>query len=186
MSNMYFVGDPHLGHRNITKFRKQFNSVQEHDGFILDRILSTAGKKNTLFLMGDCFFTEEHIKSAREIRKGYRKINFILGNHDTDNPERRRVLKTLITEGLVDEVHSMLKYKEFWVTHCPMHPEELRGKKNIYAHTHSYTIQDDSLYQCVSLEQTDYRPIELSEIRERFNAAKKKRNKKYNFDFTFM
>ncbi len=39
-----------------------------------------------------------------------------------------------------EEVHSMLKYKGMWLTHCPMHPDELRGKINIHAHVHEQTV----------------------------------------------
>ena len=64
-----------------------------------------------------------------------------------------------------DEVYSLLKYKEFWLSHCPIHPDELRGKLSLHGHTHNHNI-DDPRYFNTSCENIDYTPISLHEIRE--------------------
>lgn len=36
MSNNYFIGDLHLGHENILKYRNAFDSIDDHDNSIQD------------------------------------------------------------------------------------------------------------------------------------------------------
>lgn len=168
MSEVYFVGDLHLGHKNICKYREQFQTQEEHDEYVMNKVLETGTKRDTLVLLGDCFFTEESLNALRLFRKKFRKIVFILGNHDSDNAQRQANIRTIIKEDLVDEIHSLWRYKEFWVSHAPIHPEELRGKKNLHGHCHSYVVSDTDNYRCVSLEQINYSPIPLKEIRSEF------------------
>jgi hypothetical protein len=40
------------------------------------------------------------------------------------------------------QIHGVLKYKEFWMTHIPMHENELFGKCNLHGHVHNNTIDD--------------------------------------------
>ena len=61
-----------------------------------------------------------------------------------------------------------MKYKEFWLSHSPIHDSELRGKFNIYGHTH-FKYVDDPRYRCVSMEQIDYKLISLDKIRNEFS-----------------
>lgn len=65
-----------------------------------------------------------------------------------------------------DDVQGFMKYKEFWLSHCPIHPAELRGKTNLHGHVHSATI-DDVRYFNTSLENINYKPISLYMIREK-------------------
>lgn len=88
----------------------------------------------------------------------------VLGNHDTDAKLRPSIHELA---GVFCEIHSMYKHKEFWISHPPIHQDELRGKKNIHGHTHSHVL-DDPRYLNVCLEQTDYTPIDLNEVRKRF------------------
>lgn len=168
MSEVFLVGDLHLGHRNICKYRPEFTSTEEHDKFVTEQVLTVAHKRNTLVLMGDCFFTEESLDSLREFRKAFGRIVFIIGNHDSDNQLRQRNIKTIFKEELIDDIHSLWSYKGYWLSHAPIHHEELRGRKNIHGHCHTYVISDTENYKCVSLEQIEYKPISLKELRKVF------------------
>ena len=172
MSQVFLVGDLHLDHRNICKYRPQFSSLEEHNQIIVDNVLSTGGKRDTLILMGDCFFSTESLVYLRQFKANYGRIWWILGNHDTDNTERQDNVFTAVKEGLVDRLHGLhglLKYKDTWLSHAPIHPEELRGRKNIHAHGHDFTLPDTARYQSVSLEQISYKPIEYHQILNRFS-----------------
>ena len=63
-----------------------------------------------------------------------------------------------------DEVHSLYKWHEFWLSHCPIHPDELRGKVNIHGHVHHATLNDKRYYN-TSLENTGFYPVDLNFIR---------------------
>jgi calcineurin-like phosphoesterase family protein len=46
----------------------------------------------------------------------------------------------------------------------PVHPTQLRaGARNIHGHLHARAI-DDPRYVCVSLEQTDFRPVPIDRV----------------------
>ena len=68
-----------------------------------------------------------------------------------------------------DEVHALLKYKEFWLSHAPLHPDELRGKRNIHGHVHTASVPDTK-YLNVSVDSTfmNYLPRTLTEVRTAF------------------
>lgn len=39
-----------------------------------------------------------------------------------------------------EEVHGFLRYKEMWLSHCPIHPQEMyRCKANVHGHIHKNT-----------------------------------------------
>lgn len=167
MANVYFIGDTHWGHKNICNFRP-FTSVEQHDEYVLSSILKTVGKRDTLWLLGDCFFTKESLDYLRDMRKHIAHIHFVLGNHDCENSIRQDNIRTILAEGLVDKIGALFNYKGFWLSHAPIHDSELRGKMNIHGHTHGVVVPDDR-YIGVSCEQIDYTPISLNEIKEMVN-----------------
>lgn len=71
-----------------------------------------------------------------------------------------------------DEVHSLLKYKEFWLSHAPIHPEELRGKKNVHGHVHTESVSDLE-YLNVSVDSSfmNFFPRTLREVRLGFETV---------------
>ncbi|MGL5564257.1 MAG: hypothetical protein ACRDC4_00820 [Plesiomonas sp.] len=163
MSRTYFSSDWHLGHKNILRWRPQFKSIGEHDNLIIDNHKKILTKRDILIVCGDVAFTKESLNRITEIQCA-KKI-LILGNHCTEG-RGDITLEDLMY--VFDEIHSMKKgsYQKvgFWITHCPMHPSELRGKPfNIHGHTHSVVI-DDPQYINVCLEQTNYEPVWVEDL----------------------
>lgn len=171
MSKVYHIGDLHLGHRNILKYREEFSSIEEHNGTIVDNIKSTINKRDTLWLHGDILFSDDDktLLDFYEVVSHCENIRWILGNHDTDNTKRQKLMMTIfkvLSEGCNFQVHSLVKYKGSWLSHAPLHPDELRGKINIHGHVHSQSI-DDNKYFNVSCENVGYKPVTYQEILER-------------------
>lgn len=164
MSSVFFISDLHLGHKNVCKFREQFSSVEEHDGFIKANLLSTVNKRSKLFLLGDIAFTGEAGDwIVNELLKYCPNTAIVLGNHDSS--EGRENLIKYLQAGI--KVHALTTYKSAWLTHCPIHPEELRKKTRvIHGHVHGNTINDDRFFD-VSCESVDYTPISYNQILER-------------------
>lgn len=173
MSTVFFISDTHFGHKNIAdKYRTHFTNREEHDDTILKNILDTVTKRDTLWMLGDTCFTINEMWRIREIANRVQTLNFIPGNHCTDNQERLAIYKQFLAEDLFKKTGSMFKYKEFWLTHPPIHSEELRGKMNIHGHTHFHVMGGehgvpDKRYINVSCEQINYTPISFDEIRQR-------------------
>lgn len=160
---IWFGADLHIGHNNIHKYRTRFSNVKEHDEYMLDMLSEKIGKNSPIFLLGDICFTEEAIEKLAMLDT-WKNIRIILGNHDTDRGLR---IYDWVKWGFTN-IHSLMKYKEFYLSHCPIHPEELRGKVNIHGHSHDFKI-DDPRYVGVSMEQTDYKLVSLREIRNKLN-----------------
>ena len=165
MSDVYVISDCHFGHKRILKYRTGFSSIEEHDSTIMGNILSTIQKRDTLWMLGDCFFTLESLEFLRRIKAQCFKVHLVLGNHDTDNDECQENIRIILREGLVDKIGSTFKYKGKWMTHCPIHPDELRGLMNVHGHVHSNTIPDMRYFNaCV--ENINYSPILLNSIKK--------------------
>jgi len=164
MSFVYFIGDTHFGHKNVCNFRTQFSTVEDHDQFIIDQIMTTVSKRDTLWLMGDLFFTRESIKYFHQMNDKF-NVRVVLGNHETDSAERRMILVDIINSGV--QVHAVTSFRDCLLSHAPIHPDQMRGKSlNIHGHMHDKVL-DDKLYFNVSCENIEYKPIKFSEIMER-------------------
>ena len=165
MSRSYAIADLHMGHKNICTFRPQFESVRQHDDHILECILRTCGKRDSLYILGDCFFTMDSIDYLRRMKSKIGSIHLVLGNHDTENKQKREILSAILKEDLVNSIHGLLKYSGCWLSHAPIHDSELRGKFCVHGHTHGVVV-DDSRYFGVSCEQINYEPINFQKVKE--------------------
>ena len=168
MSNVLFISDIHFGHKNIVKFGKSTGTVFrtgdcciENMQHIIKNWNKKVTKRDQVFVLGDVAFSKEGFDALHELN-GTKVL--IRGNHDNlfSTDEYLKVFKSV--EGIV-------RYKEFWLTHAPVHPMELRGKKNIHGHVHHCSIKAafsdeyDTNYINVCCEALGETPISLEEIR---------------------
>ena len=170
MSKVYFISDLHLGHRNILKYRSHFSSIEDHDNTIIENIMTVANKRNILWILGDVIFERgednRYYNMVKRISDSFESLNIVIGNHDTDNHYRQQLLFDLWKDGVYNKVHSLVGYKDSWLTHCPIHPEEIRKKQMvIHGHTHNHII-DDPRYFNACCEHVDYTPINYQVIKE--------------------
>lgn len=156
MSNVLFYGDIHAGHRNVTKFRNMFRDEQDHFEHLEMEYHKVVTKRDKCFFTGDAVFSEERLKQISEWQ-GEKVL--ILGNHDTEHLNIHQLASVF------KECHGLVKYKEFWLSHAPIHPVELRGRVNIHGHVHNQTL-DDIRYFNTSVDNIDFKPISLFEIRD--------------------
>ena len=161
MTQAFFIGDLHLGHTNISKHRPQFESLQQMRDTLCENWHKTVTKRDTIYLMGDAAFDKAALE---DLSTWAGEKVLILGNHDSDRLKMEDIYKHY------KNVRSLYKYHEFWLSHCPVHPDELRGKINIHGHVHDKTIMlngdVDSRYINVSCEAVNYTPISLGTIRQ--------------------
>jgi len=157
MSRVYMIGDLHFGHKNVQKFRKDmgFANELEHRHYVMEQWNKTVTKRDKVYVLGDACFTMEAIEDIGKLNGT--KI-LIRGNHDN--------LNTRVYLKVFKEVEGIVRYKHAWLTHAPIHPDELRGKINIHGHVH-YANIDDNRYENVCLENVNYKPIEWFELIEK-------------------
>ena len=157
MSKIYFISDLHLGHKRILQFAGQYrdgSNVEEHDDWIVKQWNSIVRKRDKVYVLGDVAFTPEGLARLSEMNGT--KI-LIRGNHD-EFPIKE-YLKYF------QEVYGLTSYKGFWLSHCPIHPVEIRGRKgNIHGHVHQ-NVLPDKRYFPVCVEQCRGVPISFEEIK---------------------
>lgn len=159
-----FIADTHLGHRNIYKYRTVFESTRHNDLYFMRILQETSTKRDSMFFLGDIAFDEYYLDAIKELPG--KKI-LIPGNHCTEYIPMKKLVE------VYDEVHALLKYKEFWLSHAPLHSGELREKVNIHGHVHTASVPDVN-YLNVSVDSTfmRYMPRTLTEVRDAFRIMK--------------
>jgi calcineurin-like phosphoesterase family protein len=171
----FAIGDPHFEHPTILQYRG-FETVEEHDTFIVDMINATADKRDVILFLGDvCFGGASRLDSImKRIICKSRKL--ALGNHD--KLPMSEYIKHFSKIGGTLEKHKKYtdpievngkkidRFKKIKVvfSHVPVHPACMdRWTINIHAHLHLHTfIHNDDRYINSSLEATDYRLIDVN------------------------
>lgn len=154
-------GDWHFGDKRILKHRPQFGSVAYHDEIVTKNIISKCNKRTTLYVLGDAAITVDGLPYIGRIRDVVQRLILIPGNHCTENLG----MKTLVD--YFDEVHGTKSKFGAWLTHQPIHADHLRLRLCIHAHLHHAFIPDPRFF-CASLEQNNYMPFDLEDIRDAF------------------
>jgi calcineurin-like phosphoesterase family protein len=104
------------------------------------------------------------------------KVNIVLGNHCT---ERGVTARDYLNAGDNISLYAIVSYHGFWLSHAPIHPQEMRNRKgNIHGHLHSTVVKDqyghvDNKYRCVSMEHIQYTPMNFQDIKAEFNLEAK-------------
>jgi len=119
--------------------------------------------------LGDVAMSKRGIEILGQLN-GYKIL--VAGNHDTMwMPELMKYFK---------EVRGYWRINDLAISHMPLHPMALRKfKGNIHGHMHAFQVmteenQVDNRYLCVSVEQTDYRPLLWEEVINRFRTRNPK------------
>lgn len=141
MSQPWYGSDLHEGHKNIGKFRKipqEFLDMAEGDAIMANHLWlwswasAHINKRDTMYILGDAAFTEKGIDRIAT----YPGTKYLFGGNHDDLPATSylRAFK---------EVRGCKKMKQgFWVSHFPIHTDELRSKFCVHGHTHYHVIDD--------------------------------------------
>lgn len=173
MSNVYLIGCLHLGHKWMAEHRG-FSSPEIYFQHLKDKWNKKINKKDLVYILGDVTMEKPEFYPLLNELKGRKKV--ILGNHDMgkDIPELLKYVET---------VEGMVHYKGYWLTHCPIHPQELTFVLgNIHAHIHEHEIERTELtvdywdkqgivisesnrgYYNVDAQSVNYEPVSLVEL----------------------
>lgn len=157
MGTVYLCSDFHLGHKNIAVHRKGVTSEEDNYEQLKENWHKTITKRDTVICLGDMCFTPERLTEFMSWRAEQKIL--ILGNHDTDNVSFKDIANAY------DKVHSLLRYKGMWLSHAPIHPDELRGKPNVHGHCHYHEV-DDPRYLNICVEHTYMSPVNIEMVRQ--------------------
>lgn len=163
--------DHHFGHRNILTFLREdgsplrpFKTIEEHDETIIERHNAVVADEDRCYLLGDVCINRRNLFLLGRL-KG--RLVLVKGNHD--------IFKLKEYLPWFDDIRSYVVQKDkdgnkITLSHIPIHPESVNrfgatGGVNIHGHLHYHSL-DDERYVCVSLEHTDYAPIEIHKALE--------------------
>lgn len=165
----WVTADPHFGHANICKFTnydgskmRPWDNVDEMDAALINNWNEVVSDNDRVYLLGDVTFSAANMKRYIPQLKG--RICLVPGNHE---PTKMRKYFDLF-----DDVRGYVQKKGFIMSHIPLHPGSLgRWGLNIHGHTHNNRVHRDDgttdpRYFCASVEQTNYYPVELTQILE--------------------
>jgi calcineurin-like phosphoesterase family protein len=144
---------------------RPWDDIDKMDADLIQNWNDTVSPDDRVYLLGDVTFTAANMKKYIPQLNG--RICLIPGNHE---PTKMRKYFDLF-----DDVRGYVQRKGFIMSHIPLHPESMaRWGLNIHGHLHANKVRNadgtpDLRYYCVSMEHTDYRPIDLNEILERHN-----------------
>lgn len=165
MSETFFIGDTHFGHKGIINFSatkpfRPFETIEEHDEELVKRWNETVAPKDVVFVLGDFCFGKRNLPIAGRLN-GLKKL--VMGNHDMYSSEDYLQY--------FHKLYGCVEYKGAILTHIPVHPCQLaRYYINVHGHLHTEAVpmvSEDRLdprYICASAEQTGLKPIPYDEI----------------------
>ena len=172
MTVVYLTADWHLGHRNVAKWRESFTDPplhpDLHDEFILEQYRKTVTKRDIVWFLGDIIMHSKYLDVVKEL-PGRKHI--VLGNHDTKPDSLANGITARALSDVFDHVCGLVKYKDVWLSHAPIHPQELRGKVNLHGHTHINVIDDPRYINCC-VEYTNFAPMSFQKLRDRIDKGK--------------
>lgn len=154
MSDVYLISDTHFGHNNYKKFVPWIADMthQEYIDIVIARWNSVINKGDTVWVLGDAAWNGKGLTYFNELN-GTKHL--VRGNHDR--------LSTLSYLRFFNSVHGIVKVNGYWLSHCPIHPDELRGHKNIHGHVHQNELGDPR-YIYVGADKLEGYPVRIKDI----------------------
>lgn len=175
--NVFFYSDPHFFHKNIVMFRKidGCETEEQQREYQRKKWNSVVKPNDVVYILGDVVLTRWN-DEVREFIKSLngRKI-LILGNHCSEREHIRNFYD------MFQEIHGVLKYKEFWLSHIPLSRKTVFGNMvNVHGHIHDVYEENDPHYFNVSADVINFTPIRIDQLREQIRQKKLEQGKFIN------
>lgn len=181
---IWYTSDSHFRHENIIKYsNRPFKHADEMDECLIERWNEVVKPEDHVWHLGDVTM----MRSANQRWDLYgiiRKLNghkrLILGNHD-------HFPVSVYIEAGFEKIKASWVHDNLLLTHIPVHPDSLgRFGACVHGHTHNNcypaVVKEDDKgygkhrrvvpYVNICVEQTNYRPISLEEVKERVRQLK--------------
>lgn len=164
----YFTADNHFGHRNIIKYcNRPFESLEEMDAVMVERINERVTPKDRLFVLGDFSYRAEAQPYLAKIN--CKNVWLIKGNHDKRPTERDGFTRVL--DYYEDKFDIGGEHKPIVLFHYPLLSwnQSHRGSWHLYGHVHGTISGDRGLTEgkyCidVGVDCHNFYPVSLAEI----------------------
>ena len=160
-----------FGHKNILTFKRadgtplrDFDTVEQMNETMIERHNSVVRPQDKVYFLGDVIMSAKSSALDFLARMNGTKV-LIKGNHDLCKPQA-------YLEYFKD-IRGSHQFDGMILTHIPVHPESLaRWGLNVHGHLHANRVNlplaqiPDRRYFNVSMEQINYTPISLEEVKK--------------------
>jgi len=167
---VYFWSDQHFGHANIIKYsNRPFDDKSHMDKVMVKNYFDTVGDEDLVVWVGDVAFSAvEECRGLLSNLPGQKIL--IVGNHDFDRKENFK--KYQIFSEIFMATSFQMKFEKnicnLLVSHYPV-DEHLLTPNTLNIHGHIHTHDADFKNINVSVEKTNYAPIDITGIiKEKF------------------
>jgi len=170
--DIWLISDTHFQHENILKFRDAdgnlirgglFDSVEQMDDYMCTQWNRYVKPGDIIYHLGDVMMgSKETFVSMFKKLNGQKRL--IVGNHDD--------IKFMAQKELFAKIMMWRQFPEFGLllSHVPLDPSGVynyRTKEhmlNVHGHIHQNPSPTEH-HRCVCVEQIDYTPINIEELR---------------------
>ena len=157
MRNIFVISDTHFGHANIIKYcNRPFSTSDEMTSTLVENWNKVVKDGDIVYHLGDVY-----LGAAGQVLhalNGHKRL--VLGNHDNGKDQYlQRYFQKILAWRMFPEFGLLL-------THVPVHDGTFSEKvqRNVHGHIHQKIIPDKR-YRNVSVEQTNYTPIPIEDLR---------------------
>lgn len=174
MAKKFLISDLHLNHEPILRYEsktrgKMFNTIKEHDDFLIDNINSVVGKDDILIIAGDFCFGDKNIMTKYLNMINCERVELILGSHD-------RSESFMLSVGFSKVHRYPILINNLLISHEPiMIARHTSSMINVHGHIHSkqfnfgkikYDESPDNFHWNLCPESPDmnYKPINIDEL----------------------
>ena len=162
---VYFWSDQHFGHSNIIKYaNRPFEDKGHMDRIMIENYFNTIKNDDLVVWVGDVAFSG--VTECRQMLGNLPGAKvLIMGNHDFDKKYNFKdfgifqevYMATVFNMAIEEKVCNLI------VSHYPIQNELLpENTLNIHGHIHDKTADIKNIN--VSVEKTEYRPIDITNI----------------------
>lgn len=171
MRKEFVISDTHHGHKGSCKFLnnrqeplRPWDDPDEMDRDMIEFWNDTVSDEDVIWHLGDVVINRRYLSLILPQLRGRKRL--IGGNHDifklSDYLPHFEDIK-----GVAMLRQHGAERPDIVLSHIPLHIDTVsRFGTNVHGHYHANVINDPA-YLCVSVEQTNYRPISIDEVRER-------------------
>lgn len=163
MSKVWVRADDHFGHHNVLKYcQRPWTNTDQMDRALVDRHNAMVDPADTVYFLGDV--TMAGAEKLQWLRKIICKMNgnkhLIFGNHDKMGHERYLDAGFLSCHTSLEIVHGG---QEIVLVHDPCVAQD-PSRLWLCGHLHNVAFMAPTHICVVSVELTDYRPVDLDAI----------------------
>ena len=179
--DIWLISDTHFYDADMLKYFnfagervRVFDTEEQMNDCIMTNWNEYIKPNDIVYHLGDVFFDREDKLRRERFEKDWSKLNghkrLVIGNHDDI-----RYLSGKMSNGnwIFDKVMKWRKFPEFglFLTHEPIHDSGLYSSTdftkqllNVHGHIHRNNSPEGP-YKNVSVEMTDYKPVNIEDIR---------------------